>query len=217
MQHTVSLCRKLLSIGAGLLLVALVSIGLTLWVTWQFEGGAAAVNEAGRMRMQAWRITSVVQTGVNEAELQTLVAQFDKSLTLLRSGDASRPLFVPWDEQLRVKFAIVESLWLGQRQQWLEQPALQMAPSVQTTSAFVEAIDQFVLAIEKHLSRLTAILNLFQLTMMTPMAGMAGMAPWRRLNTQCSAFRLNALSCVSTATAARSGRPTKGLLTKPSR
>ena len=164
--------------------------------------------------MQAWRITSVVQTGVNEAELQTLVAQFDKSLTLLRSGDASRPLFVPWDEQLRVKFAIVESLWLGQRQQWREQPALQMAPSVQTTSAFVEAIDQFVLAIEKHLSRLTAILNLFQLTLMTPMAGMA---PWRRLNTQCSAFRLNALSCVSTATAARSGRPTKGLLTKPSR
>ena len=49
----------MVSIGAGLLLVALVSIGLTLWVTWQFEGGAAAVNEAGRMRMQAWRITSL--------------------------------------------------------------------------------------------------------------------------------------------------------------
>ena len=166
MQHTVSLSKKLVRIGAGLLLVALVSIGLTLWVTWQFEGGAAAVNEAGRMRMQAWRITSTVQTGVNEAELQTLVAQFDKSLTLLRSGDASRPLFVPWDEQVRGQFLTVESLWLGQRQQWLAQPALQMAPSLQTTSAFVEAIDKFVLAIEKHLSRLTAILNLFQLAMM---------------------------------------------------
>ena len=82
MQHTVSLSRKLVSIGAGLLLVALVSIGLTLWVTWQFEGGAAAVNEAGRMRMQAWRITSLVQTGVNEAELQTLGAQFDKKTDL---------------------------------------------------------------------------------------------------------------------------------------
>lgn len=166
MQHTVSLARKLVHIGAGLLLVALVSIGLTLRLTWQFEGSAAAVNETGRMRMQARRITSAVQTGVNQAELQTLVGQFDKSLTLLRSGDASRPLFVHWDEQLRGKFIIVESLWLGQRQQRLKQPALQMAPSVRTTSAFVEVIDQFVLAIEKHQSRLTAILNFFQLAMM---------------------------------------------------
>jgi nitrate/nitrite-specific signal transduction histidine kinase len=46
---------------AGLLVVALASIGLTLWVTWQLEGGAAAVNEAGRMRMQTWRLSSAVQ------------------------------------------------------------------------------------------------------------------------------------------------------------
>ena len=46
MQHTASLSKKLIRIGASLLLVALVSIGLTLWVTWQLEGGAAAVNEA---------------------------------------------------------------------------------------------------------------------------------------------------------------------------
>ena len=36
MRHTVSLSKKMVSIGAGLLLVALFSIGLTLWVTWQF-------------------------------------------------------------------------------------------------------------------------------------------------------------------------------------
>ena len=37
-----------------MLLMALLSISLTLWVTWQLEGGEAAVNEAGRMRMQTW-------------------------------------------------------------------------------------------------------------------------------------------------------------------
>lgn len=166
MANTVPLSRKLVRIGAGLLLVALASIGLTLWVTWQFEGGAAAVNEAGRMRMQAWRITSAVQTGVDDVAVKALVGHFEESLALLRNGDASRPLAVPWDAQVLDKFAAVESLWLIQRQQWLRQHASEMAPSIQTTDAFVQAIDQLVLAIEKHLSRLTAILNLFQLAMM---------------------------------------------------
>ncbi len=51
MSRTASLSAKLIRIGAALLVLALASIGLTLWVTWQLEGGAAAVNEAGRMRM----------------------------------------------------------------------------------------------------------------------------------------------------------------------
>ena len=57
MKHTASLSAKLVRIGAGLLVVALISIGLTLWVTWKLSGGAAALNEAGRMRMQTWRLT----------------------------------------------------------------------------------------------------------------------------------------------------------------
>jgi nitrate/nitrite-specific signal transduction histidine kinase len=44
-----ALSTKLVTIGSVLLVVALLSIGLTLWVTWQLEGGAAAVNEAGRI------------------------------------------------------------------------------------------------------------------------------------------------------------------------
>ena len=45
------LATKILVIGFTMLLVALCAIGLTLWMTWNLEGGAAAVNEAGRMRM----------------------------------------------------------------------------------------------------------------------------------------------------------------------
>jgi two-component system nitrate/nitrite sensor histidine kinase NarX len=57
-----SLSTKLVSIGAVLLVVALTSICLTPWVTWQLEGAAAAVNEAGRMRMQTWRLASMAQS-----------------------------------------------------------------------------------------------------------------------------------------------------------
>ncbi len=166
MRQTASLSSKLNRIGASLLVVALVSIGLTLWVTWQLEGGAAAVNEAGRLRMQTWRLASAVQAGVARVELQGLVGRFDESLNILRAGDPARPLFVPWDQQVHERFAVVESLWSGQRQQWLAESAPTMQASVQAAGDFVDAIDRLVLAMEQHLSRLTAILNLFQFVMM---------------------------------------------------
>jgi len=166
MPPTASLSRKLIRIGASLLLLALVSIGLTLWVTWQLEGGAAAVNEAGRMRMQTWRLTSAVYSGMAQPELKQLVGKFDESLAVLRQGDASRPLFVPWDNQVRKQFSAVESLWRVQRRQWLSAEVQPIDASLRTAGDFVEAIDRFVLAIEQHLSRLTAILNLFQFAMM---------------------------------------------------
>lgn len=46
-----TLTTKLAVTGGLFLCLALASIALTLWVTWRLEGGAAAVNEAGRMRM----------------------------------------------------------------------------------------------------------------------------------------------------------------------
>lgn len=166
MVSTASLSTKLVRIGAGLLLVALASIGLTLWVTWQLEGGAAAVNEAGRMRMQTWRLTSVAQVGRAPAEVAALVQEFDQSLELLRRGDASRPLFVPWDEAVRREFATVEALWRNQRPLWLQTTPPDPAQALAAADAFVDAIDALVLAIEQQLSGFTAILNLFQFLMM---------------------------------------------------
>lgn len=169
--YTNSLSNRLIRIGATLLLVGLASIGLTLWVTWQLDGGAAAVNEAGRMRMQTWRLASSVQAHANPAEVAQLVAQFDASLLLLRQGDANRPLFVPWDETVRHEFAGVESIWLHQRNRWLLENGPDTQEALQAAGAFVEAIDRLVLSIEKQLSGLTAILNLFQLVMMALAVG----------------------------------------------
>jgi two-component system, NarL family, nitrate/nitrite sensor histidine kinase NarX len=153
--------------------MALASIGLTLWVTWQLEGGAAAVNEAGRMRMQTWRLSSAVQSGAPAEEVQALVVQFDESLGLLRRGDSLRPLFVPWDDQSRADFLQVESLWQLQRGSWLNAQALTAYQLVERATAFVESIDRFVLTIERQLSRYTAILNLFQFVMMALAIGAA--------------------------------------------
>ena len=119
MTATASLSTKLVRIGASLLLVALVSIGLTLWVTWQLEGGAAAVNEAGRLRMQTWRLASAVQGGRSPELVREQLQEFDRSLHLLRAGDPSRPLFMPWDARVDTDFSQVEQLWAVQRDRWL--------------------------------------------------------------------------------------------------
>lgn len=173
MQPTTTLSRKLIRTGVALFLMAVLSIGLTLWVTWQLEGGAAAVNEAGRLRMQTWRMVSSNQAGVSHAEMQALVHQFNDSLLLLRSGDPARPLFVPWDSQALENFATVERLWNSQNALGTHTEPLAAPDAVKVASQFVEAIDQLVLSIEHEMSRLTAILNLFQLVMMALAIGSA--------------------------------------------
>lgn len=161
-----SLTAKLVRIGTGLLLVALASIGLTLWVTWQLEGGAAAVNEAGRLRMQTWRLASAIQANAPETERRALVTKLDDSLRLLKEGDPSRPLFVPWDPEVSKRFAAVEATWQSQRGLWQAgTPGIQA--SVRTDSeSLVKAIDGLVTVIEEQLSGFTTVLNLFQFVMM---------------------------------------------------
>ncbi|MBY4598657.1 type IV pili methyl-accepting chemotaxis transducer N-terminal domain-containing protein [Ottowia caeni] len=166
MRRTASLSTKLIRIGAGLLIVALASIGLTLWVTWQLEGGAAAVNEAGRMRMQTWRLSSAVQAKLPPDQVAALVGEFDRSLILLREGDAARPLFLPRDSGVYARFSEVERLWSVQRKAWLDGAMTEGNSSQVAAEAFVNGIDRLVLAIELELSGLTATLNLFQLVMM---------------------------------------------------
>jgi len=167
MRRPWSLSAKLGAIGSALLLVALLSIGLTLWVTWQLEGGAAAVNEAGRMRMQTWRLAQTLAGGDTQ-RVDTLVAQFDDSVRLLRSGDPARPLFVPHDAQTQAAFKDVQQGWMDLRSTWTAQPAPAATLAALTAAqadAFVQRVDAFVSAIEDQLARLTAILNLVQFAM----------------------------------------------------
>jgi len=152
MHATASLSTKLMRIGAALLLLALASIGLTLWVTWQLEGGAAAVNEAGRMRMQTWRLASALQAQLPQAHIEALVAEFDESLNLLRNGDAARPLFVPWDGAVRQEFAQVQGLWQLERAQWVAGGAADPVATQRLAGEFVVATNRFVLAIEEQRS-----------------------------------------------------------------
>ena len=161
-----SLGVKLALVGTPFLLLALLIIAVTLWVSWQLEGGAAAVNEAGRMRMQAYRLSLSIGT----SDMKALIPQrteFERSLLLLRDGDPERPLFVPWDDAVRQDFAVVERDWSQFRGRWIPAQSDSMEALRADAAAFTAHIDAFVAAIESHMSRWTALLHLLQVAMMT--------------------------------------------------
>jgi two-component system nitrate/nitrite sensor histidine kinase NarX len=161
-----TLGAKLTLIGAPFLLLALFSISALLWMSWQLEGGAAAVNEAGRMRMQAYRMVVSVGTGATQV-LPQQVAEFERSLQWLRNGDPERPLFVPWDDTVSRRFAAVERDWVLFRGRITAATPPSAAASLGVdTAAFASHIDGFVAAIEAHLSRWTSLMHLVQMVMM---------------------------------------------------
>lgn len=159
-----TLTGKLGAIGGALLLLALTSIGLTLWVSWQLEGGAAAVNEAGRLRMQTWRMAHALVEGDREGVLR-LAGRFDGSVDLLRNGDPSRPLFAPRDTGSQAAFDDVQRGWDEIRAAWTApQPPVPALVRAQA-ERFVARVDTFVDAIEAQLAHWSSVLNLFQMAM----------------------------------------------------
>ncbi|MBU6485391.1 MAG: type IV pili methyl-accepting chemotaxis transducer N-terminal domain-containing protein, partial [Betaproteobacteria bacterium] len=134
MRRPTTLATRFVVVGGALLALAVASIGLTLWVTWQLEGGAAAVNEAGRMRMQAWRLAAM-QRGAAPAAAQPQLRRMDDTLALLDAGDPSRPLFVPWSDEVRFRFDAVQREWEALRAAWTTPAAAALVTP--RTEAFV--------------------------------------------------------------------------------
>ncbi|HOZ67111.1 MAG TPA: type IV pili methyl-accepting chemotaxis transducer N-terminal domain-containing protein, partial [Burkholderiaceae bacterium] len=113
------LSSKLAMIGVPFLILVLILTAATLWVSWQLDGGAAAVNEAGRMRMQSYRMALGVGTQQTQ-ELEKQISEFNDSMKVMREGDSDRPLFVPWDDRIRADFVVVEKNWADFQATWLK-------------------------------------------------------------------------------------------------
>jgi len=151
-----SLTGKLALIQATFLVVALASIAFTLWVSWQLEGGAGAINEAGRMRMATYRMALSHGAGA-QSELQRDELMFDDMVARLRRGDPERPLFVPGTEECLDRLTQVE-------QRWPQFRAALQAPTPATdlrtqADALVATVDGLVGAIEHTIATRTALLG----------------------------------------------------------
>ena len=140
------------------MLLALLSTLARLWVSWQLDGDAAAVNEAGRMRMQSYRMA--LSVGSRETSgLAEQVDEFNRSLAVLRNGDPERPLFVPWDDTVHARFATVEQDWVQFHSRWIYARPGELRDLRADTVAFASDIDALVTSIESHRAHWTAMLT----------------------------------------------------------
>jgi two-component system nitrate/nitrite sensor histidine kinase NarX len=169
---SLTLARKLAAIGCVFLAVALLSVGLSMWVTWQLEGGAAAINEAGRMRMRSYQLALHVRdlrAGVDANAVRHIhdrITELDQGLNLLAQGDPQRPLALPGSEPIQFRLRAVQEGWRQLRAQALERLGDPARPGVLDVAPFVGRVDALVSEIEQRLEARTVALHTFQLIMM---------------------------------------------------
>ncbi|MCG2585950.1 type IV pili methyl-accepting chemotaxis transducer N-terminal domain-containing protein [Massilia sp. TS11] len=180
------LSTKIVGALVGFLCLGMAAIGATLYLSWQLEGSAAAINEAGSLRMQTYRLTLLAarlqaQGADARVRQQALryVADVDTTLERLRRGDPQRPLFLPPDARLLTDFQAVLGEWSGA----VRPLAVEMFNGAATDAArydgfhrraegFVAHVNSLVLAIEFDSEQRTQWLRASQLAMLAmAMAG----------------------------------------------
>lgn len=174
------LSTKLVEILVMFLLVALVAIGVTLLMSWDLEGGAAAVNQAGSERMRAYRISMLLsQAALPGAERKAILEaveaeadEFERVLVELKAGDPSRPLFLPREPGIRDQFAALEETWFARMRPTVDLMTAQLRAGAvpqavieygTATQRFVDQIDRLVFSIERDISQKTTLLRSVQM------------------------------------------------------
>jgi len=109
--------EKIIGLLVFYFLVALIAIGSTLFVSWRLEGGAAAINDAGRERMRSYRIAFLLARYVQHPtfekrkDIDQEIVLFEKTLEELEAGNPDRPLFLPKDTEIRDQIEQLRIEW----------------------------------------------------------------------------------------------------------
>lgn len=109
-----TLSARLVAIELVFLVVALLSIGLTLYLSWSLEGGAAAINDAGSLRMRAYHMALVASEGDRDAMVRESF-RFDAVLEELKTGDPVRPLALPGSRRVQDQLQTLSAQWAAMR------------------------------------------------------------------------------------------------------
>ncbi len=164
-------------------IAAVVAIGTTLLVSWQLEGSAAAINDAGSQRMRSYRLGFLALRGLGEQRLDSAVAaemraemtRFEQVLRGLQQGDPARPMAPPRDADVLEGMAAVLATWHDTGRPLLEdylgaaedgQRRRIAARYGQWVPGFVAEIDALVLRMEHNYTFNTNLLRTVQIVLL---------------------------------------------------
>jgi two-component system nitrate/nitrite sensor histidine kinase NarX len=174
------LSTRIVGLLLSFLAVALTVIGSTLLLSWQLEGSAAAINVAGSLRMDSYRLAMLAgqlaePSGREQTAglLRAQLARIDGTLTQLQHGDPQRPLFLPPSSAIRDAYAEVRQQWqagLAPRVQALlagaPAPLAETRAIQQGAEGFVQQVDRLVQRIERDSETRTFWLRASQLLLL---------------------------------------------------
>lgn len=174
------LSSKIVGILMLYFFVALAAIGMTLHVSTQLDGGAAAINDAGSQRMRTYRLAYLVSQFTSDPREQRALAEevraeidrFERVFAELEHGNPARPLFLPREAEVIARMADLKLRWTTQIKPMIlkvqaaeghdRQEALMRAyrPMIEQ---FVGGVNDLVVRVEESNSRNTALLRSYQL------------------------------------------------------
>lgn len=147
------------------LVLVLCMVGGTLWLSWQLEGAAAAINDTGSLRMRANRLgVALLRPGYHEHDARIDMETQHRTLLRLANGVPDRPLFLPDSADIRRQFDVVDSRWRTQLLV-LAEAAMRGGDEgayLRALPGFVTEADRLVQMIEQDSAAKTARLRLSQ-------------------------------------------------------
>lgn len=173
---------KIIGLLVFYFIVALVAIGSTLLVSWRLEGGAAAINDAGRERMRSYRIAYLLEQYVKQPisplrhDIDQEVASFEKTLSELEQGNPQRPLSLPKDADVKAQMLQLRQTWQSAIQPHIHQILITSNPIEQQLlltqyrpklEQFVAGIEDLVGMVEHSNARATTLLRFLQITLVS--------------------------------------------------
>lgn len=162
-SHFKSLAVRLKTLTLIWLFAAVLSIILTLLLSWRLEGGAAAINDVGSLRMQTYRLGWLVQNPEWSAKAREKLALFDQTLVTLRQGDPSRPLFLPDSEEIDRRMWLLQDEWYRLvRPMFMDALSSGQAVDRARIEHFIETINTLAHTIEEINTRYIKWLRIFQ-------------------------------------------------------
>ena len=151
-----TLSAKLVAIELLFLMVALISIGATLYLSWTLEGSAAAINDAGSLRMRIYRLDLLAGKG---GPMEPALQDFDTVLERLHRGDPARPLALPDTPSVREQLSLLDDEWRKLRPQL----AAGSDFSLGEADRLVGVVDGLVQRVERENAAATDLLRAAQL------------------------------------------------------
>ncbi|MGO3859496.1 type IV pili methyl-accepting chemotaxis transducer N-terminal domain-containing protein [Neisseriaceae bacterium CLB008] len=158
-----NLSTKLVILTLVWWVLALLAIGFTLSLSWRLEGAGAAINDAGSLRMRAYRMALMTQKHESEPLLQQEMKHFERVLSGIIDGDASRPLALPKRPDIQQQADRVRQQWQHQYQPKIKAQWQSQEPVASVwADDFVFTIDQLVRLLEDDNTQTINQLRLFQ-------------------------------------------------------